>query len=627
MCGICGIVRTQTSPPVDRPQLERMHNAQLHRGPDGSGLFVKDRVGLASQRLAILDLSPRGHMPMATEDRRYWIIHNGEVYNYQELRKELEANGDRFRSNTDTEVILAMYRRYGAAMLERFNGMFAFAIWDEAERRLFVARDRQGVKPLVYAEWDDALMFASEEKALIAAGVPADFDAATWTELLFFRYVAGERTPFKHIKRLLPGHYLIWDDGKTSVHRWWSLEPKPEQHSLSLDAAVRHVQELFDDSIRLRRISDVPVGVLLSGGLDSSAMAAVMARQLQRAKPNGDAGQVSSFTVRFNEPKYDEGFFAHKVAQQWNLKSHELIVDKHAIPNLLEDATRLLDAPIVHNNDLHLLAIARFAKPLVTVLLSGEGSDEVFGGYVRYRLFRYARMFRLMRIFPLRIPHVLDPTGRLRKSVRLLQHATLKDAELFSSAEVLPFDVGLATTNEQSDFRHRVMTAALQLYDNPVRQVMYYEQHTYLQSILDRNDRMTMGASIECREPYLDYRIVEWTASLPTALIVTGGMKKTLLRKAVSDLLPPEVLSHPKWGFATPLLTYFRDVSPLRSYIEKLPAMDVIQSAPLRRQQIGRAVQSFLAGDDSMLPLVRQLLATAVWYEVCVQGKRNIFER
>jgi asparagine synthase (glutamine-hydrolysing) len=625
MCGICGIVQNRSAP-VDERQLMRMHAAQQHRGPDDSGFYIKDKVGLASQRLAILDLSPRGHMPMATEDGRYWIVHNGEVYNYRELRKELEARGDRFRSNTDTEVVLAMYRRHGPAMLEKFNGMFAFAIWDAHEQELFIARDRHGVKPLVYAEWNNALLFASEEKALIAAGVPAEFDTSSWYELLFFRYVAGERTPFKHIKRLLPGHYMRWNDGGLTVRRWWSPEPQRITDGITFDAAVEHLQELLEDSIRLRRISDVPVGVLLSGGLDSSAMAAVMARQLRKAKSDGDAGQVSSFTVRFTEPKYDEGFFAGKVAQRWNLQSHELTVDKQAIPQLLEDGTRYLDAPIVHNNDLHLLAISRFAKPLVTVLLSGEGSDEVFGGYVRYRLFRYARMFWLMKMFPLRIPHVLDPTGRLRKSVRLLQYATLEDAKLYSSAEVFPFEVGLATTNEQADFRHDVMMAAQKVYDSPVRQVMYYEQHTYLQSILDRNDRMTMAASIECREPYLDYRIVEWTASLPTSLIVRGGLKKMLLRKAVSDLLPAEVLSHPKWGFATPLRSYFREIPSLRAYVQKLPAMEFIGTAPLSKQTLTQAVKTFLAGDDAMLPLVRQLLMTAVWFEVCIEGKRNIFE-
>jgi asparagine synthase (glutamine-hydrolysing) len=625
MCGICGIVRKNGSAPVAEQQLMRMHAAQQHRGPDDSGFYIKDRVGLASERLAILDLSPRGRMPMATEDGRYWIVHNGEVYNYRELRKELEARGDRFRSNTDTEVILAMYRRHGPAMLEKFNGMFAFAIWDAYEQELFIARDRQGVKPLVYAEWNGALLFASEEKALIAAGVPAEFDTSTWYELLFFRYVAGERTPFKYIKRLLPGHYMYWKNGTLSIRRWWALEPERTEEKTSFKDAVGRLQELFDDSIRLRRISDVPVGVLLSGGLDSSAMAAVMAKQVQGANAGGDAGHVESFTVRFAEPKYDEGFFANKVAQRWQLKNHELIVDGDSIPRLLEDATRFLDAPIVHNNDLHLLAISRYAKPMVTVLLSGEGSDEVFGGYIRYRLFRYARMFWLMKLLPARIPQLLDPSGRLRKSSRLLRFATLNDAKLYSSAELLPEEVGL-TGDDTMSYRHEIMKAALQRYSNPVRQVMYYEQHTYLQSILDRNDRMTMGASIECREPYLDYRIVEWSAGLPTSVLVAGGMKKTLLRNAVAELLPPEVLAHPKWGFATPLHRYFRDVPQIRAYIQKLPTMDVIQSAPLPMRRVDDAVRCFMAGDDTMLPLVRQLLMTAVWFEVCIEGKRNIFE-
>lgn len=625
MCGICGIVRPSTSAPIERSLLVRMNEAQRHRGPDDSGVYVNGTVGLASQRLAILDLSPRGHMPMSLSDGRYWIVHNGEVYNYRELRNELEAAGCRFTSNTDTEVILAMYRRYGEAMLPRLNGMFAFAIWDAAERELFIARDRLGVKPLVYAEWGGALVFASEEKALIAAGVPAAFDESTWDELIMFRYVAGERTPFRFIKRLLPGHWLRWKEGCSTLRCWWSLEPCLERNGAgSFHEAVSTLRNLFDDSIRLRRISDVPVGVLLSGGLDSSAMAAMMAQQVERGDNGG--GTVASFTVRFEDPKYDEGVFARKVVDRWNLESHELYVHQSDVPHLLEEATRFLDMPIVHNNDLHLLAIARFAKPHVTVLLSGEGSDEVFGGYVRYRLFRYAKMFWLLKMFPYRIPHLLDPTGRLQRAFRLLRHPVAADVPLYVSAEVLPFEVGLQSERNSLNYRHEVMSAARSRYQHLVRQVMFYEQHTYLQSILDRNDRMTMGASIECREPYLDYRIVEWVASVPTSFLLTGGMRKMLLRRAVADLLPREVLAHEKWGFATPLQTYFRGIPQLRHFISKLPAMEVMDSCPLPKQVLQNTVRSFLEGDNSVLPLVRQLVMTAVWFEVCVQGKSGIFD-
>lgn len=618
MCGICGIVRPLRAAPVDQEQLFRMHKTQLHRGPDDSGFYISGTVGLASQRLSILDLSPRGHMPMSTDDGRYWIVHNGEVYNYRELRGELEQEGYRCKSNTDTEVILELYRRHGPGMLGKCNGMFAFAIWDSTERSLFIARDRQGVKPLVYSQMGDTLLFSSEEKALIAAGIPPEFDASTWEELLYFRYVAGGRTPFKHIRRLLPGHYLFWKDGTVTTRCWWALNTeRTAGNSVTFDQSVMKLRDMFEDSIRLRRISDVPVGVLLSGGLDSSAMAAVMARQEK---------EVSSFTVRFSEPKYDEGEFARLVAKKWRLRTHELFVNHDEIPGLLEDATRFLDAPIVHNNDLHLLAIARFAKPLVTVLLSGEGSDETFGGYVRYRLFHYAWAFRILRRWPLPIPPILDRSGRLRKSARLLRHAGIRDVELYASAEVLPFELGLAGNGDAMPFRKETIARAQELYNDPVRQVMFYEQNTYLQSILDRNDRMTMGASIECREPFLDYRIVEWAASLPTPVLTAGGMRKLALRKAVADLLPPEVLAHPKWGFATPLQTYMRSIEKIKRYILKLPESGFIQSAPLQRGKARQSVSAFLAGDDSCLPLVRQLLMMSVWHDVCVQGRKDIFD-
>jgi asparagine synthase (glutamine-hydrolysing) len=619
MCGICGIVRPSHAPPVDQEQLFRMHKSQLHRGQDDSGFYINGTVGLASQRLSILDLSPRGHMPMSSHDGRYWIVHNGEVYNYRELRKELEREGHHFKSNTDTEVVLELFRREGPAMLAKCNGMFAFAIWDSEERSMFIARDRQGVKPLVYVESESALIFASEEKALIAGGIPAEFDYTTWEELLYFRYVAGAKTPFKGIKRLLPGHYLLWKEGTLTLRCWWSLPigMKEKNAGTSFDDAVSQLRGLFEDSIRFRRISDVPVGVLLSGGLDSSAMTAVMARQQE---------EVSSFTVRFNEPKYDEGELAQLVARKWKVKTHELFVPHDQIPELLEDATRFLDAPIVHNNDLHLLAIARFAKPLVTVLLSGEGSDETFGGYVRYRLFHYAWAFSLLRRLPFFIPPMFDRTGRLRKSARLLRYGTLREAEQFASAEVLPFEIGLTGRDSDMEYRRQLIERALQSYADPVRQVMFYEQNTYLQSILDRNDRMTMGASIECREPFLDYRIVEWAARLPTPVLTAGGLKKMVLRKAVAGFLPLAVLSHPKWGFATPLPAYLRSIDKIRRYLLKLPASEFIRSAPLKQEQIEDCIHSFLAGDDECLPLVRQLLMTSVWYEVCVQGRRGVFE-
>lgn len=636
MCGICGIVNRDPARPVEKETLLRMRDSFIHRGPDDDGIHIDGNAGIASRRLSIIDLSPRGHMPMASPDERYWITYNGEVYNYQDLRAGLEARGFKFRSQTDTEVLLNLYIAEGPTMLARCNGMFAFAIWDSRERTLFIARDRLGIKPLYYAIHQGDFYFASEEKALFAAGVPAQFDEGVWHELLCFRYVAGERTPYRGVSRLLPGHYLIFKDGQLTMHRWWNLRPvksceaprsdncprseaewgaegqRPDRSTLE---PVEQFQQLLEDSVALRRISDVPVGVLLSGGIDSSGIAATMARQ---------AGSgVSSFTVRFAEPGYDEGLLAEQAAQRWHLDHHEIFVTPDQIPALLEEATWLLDEPLVHGNDLHLLAISRYAKPKVTVLLSGEGADEVLGGYVRYRTFLHPSIIALLggRV------NGLDrfvPQARWRKLAHLLAFSTSGERTLYSSAEVFPSEIGFSQNGHTLDYRKEIVSAAQQMYAEPVRQAMFYEQQTYLQSILDRNDRMTMGASIECRVPYLDYRLVEWAAGLPTSILFRNGQGKAILRDAMKNDLPPEIMNHRKWGFGVPWHRYLREIPALRRFVEKLPEQEIISTCPLRPAQIQNAIRDFLAGDERQTPLVRELTMTALWHEVCVRGKREV---
>src|SRR5215217_1747166 len=307
MCGICGIVYRDHEYLARENRLLAMRDTLTHRGPDDAGHYLAPGIVLGSRRLAILDLSERGHMPMSTADRRYWITYNGEVYNYRELRSALETRGYTFRSHTDTEVVLYLYVDRGPAMLDQLNGMFALGIWDSQERTLFLARDRLGIKPLYYAHQAGAFYFASEEKALFTAGISAQFDPDTWEELVCFRYVAGEQTPFVGVRRLLPGHYLLWKDGNTQIRRWWHVAERVQAlREKSSRDALQWFQETFDSAVDLRRISDVPVGVLLSGGLDSSSVAASLAAQ---------AGSgVASFTVRFTEPGYDEGPLAQQVA-------------------------------------------------------------------------------------------------------------------------------------------------------------------------------------------------------------------------------------------------------------------------------------------------------------------------
>jgi asparagine synthase (glutamine-hydrolysing) len=561
---------------------------------------------------------------MGTPDGRYWIVYNGEIYNYRALRAALESKGMGFHSSTDTEVLLNLYIVEGPGMLGRCNGMFAFAIWDARERTLFIARDRLGIKPLYYAFHNGDLYFASEEKALFAAGVPPEFDERVWPELLCFRYVAGERTPYRGVSRLLPGHYLMLKDGQLTTHCWWNLKTvkscevcrRGNYPQAGADSGAEgQLTELLEDSIALRRISDVPLGLLLSGGIDSSGIAAMMARQ-------AGAG-VSSFTVRFDEPEYDESQLAQQVAQLWHMDHHEILVAPDQIPALLEEATYLLDEPLVHASDLHLLAISRYAKPKVTVLLSGEGADELFGGYVRYRTFLYPNIVALLggRV---RGFDKFAPQARWRKLAHLLAFSKNTDRVLYSSAEIFPSEIGFETNGISPDYRKAIASTAQQIYTESVRQTMFYEQQTYLQSILDRNDRMTMGASIECRVPYLDYRLVEWTANLPTSLLFHHRQGKAILRKVMQTYLPPEIMNHRKWGFGVPWHGYLRRIPALRSYVESLSEQVVIQSCPLKSTQVQKAVRSFLAGDERSLPLVRQLTMTALWYDVCVLGKRKV---
>jgi asparagine synthase (glutamine-hydrolysing) len=592
--------------------LVRMRDRLLHRGPDDAGIYLKGNVGLGSRRLSIMDLSINGHMPMRTADGRFWIVYNGEVYNFAELRSDLKAHDVSFRSNSDTEVLLYLYQRYGPQMLQRCNGMFALAIWDTVENSLFLARDRMGVKPLYYVCNTEGLYFASEEKALFAAGLRAEFDESSAMELLFFRYVAGEKTPYKGVRRLLPGHYMLYQHGQASISRWYSLFEKvnPDTINLSRKNAIEQLRELFDDSIRLRRISDVPVGSLLSGGLDSCSMTATVAQQA--------GGGVSTFTVRFPQAAYDEGGYAKQLAVQWNLDYHELYLPQQDLPELLCQATYYLDEPLVHGHDPHILAISRMAKSKVTVLLSGEGADEILAGYIRYLLFRYP-------------PYLLNTLGsvssfldskrilprRLDKALQLLRFRAPIDRLVFSSAEMLPYQIGLNTIPDL-DYRYRVAEEAQHAYSDSLRQVMYYDQHTYLQSLLDRNDRMTMGASIECRVPFLDYRLVEFAANIPKMLLYEKNVGKAILRESMAERLPNDILNHKKWGFGVPWPIYLRNIPQMREKAKSLENGKLETLLPVN-DSIRAMARMFLQGNDLVMPLVRQYVFFDIWLDVCLR--------
>lgn len=590
----------------------------VHRGPDDEGTWAGSGVALGSRRLAVLDPTPRGHMPMASPNGRYHLVHNGEIFNYRRLRPELEGRGHRFTSDTDTEVLLSLFIERGPAMLAELNGQFAFAVWDEQERSLFLARDHVGIKPLFYVHEEGELRFASEEKALFAFGRSPEADPETLPELLQFRYLTGGRTPYRGVRQLAPGSCLTWRDGRIETRRWWCLAERLRDATANAPLSRAHSRgeylELLDDAVALQRISDVPLGVLLSGGLDSSTLAAGLALQSD--------GPIDSFTVRFDDPRYDEGPFARAVADRYRLRPHEIRVSDEELPRLLEDATWLLGQPLAHGNDVHLLAIARHAKPRVTVLLSGEGADETLGGYTRYRAFVHPRLLSLLAA-PLRLGARADVLpGRLRRAERLLRPAGIGGWLAWSAAAHAPGELPVPDILPLA--RERLLDEAATVYDQPVRQLMYLELHTYLQSILDRNDRMTMGASIECRVPFLDPRLIELAARVPTPWLLAGGRGKRLLREAMRPRLPQQVLAHRKVGFGVPWHHLLRRIEPLRAWLETSPRSSVVEMAGVPKGWARDVVSRFLAGDDRWTSTARQLAFVSLWYARCVERRTGI---
>lgn len=599
MCGIAGILFPDARP-GGSPLAAKMGGALIHRGPDDSGVFERPGAALVSRRLSILDLSANGRMPMQTPDGRYTIVHNGEVYNYRDFQDGLKARGWKFRSHSDTEVLLYMYAEEGPAMLEKLNGMFAFAVWDEKEKKFFAARDRLGVKPFYYAVHGGVLYFASEERALFEAGVPKTFDQETLPELLLFRYAAGERTPFSGVKKLLPGHHLSWQAGKLSVGRWWSLASKISA------GAPKNPEEwfrsVFDDAVRLRRISDVPVGVLLSGGLDSGSVAASLA--------SGGAGNLQSFTIGFDEPGYDERSYARILASRFGFKNHERVIRGDELPALFDQVLRYQDAPPAHASDLHLLAIAQFAKPHVTVLLSGEGGDESMGGYQRYLPLRHPALCGLGGVFAPVL--LLFRRPRLQKLRKFLEMRSMEKFVMFNSCEVFPQDLEM---KEMPHFEYREKIAAEAVRAHPgdyVRQAMYYDHHTHLCSVLDRNDRMTMGASIECRTPFLDYRLIEGLAAMPSSVLLRGK-PKSLLRNSVGGRLPAEILGHRKWGFGVPWGKYLRTAAPWREEVRGVSGAAFFRHAGIDKK-ISARVRDFENGDASADALIYQSFMLRKWH-------------
>lgn len=609
MCGIAGILHFDREKTVDPGLLRNMERSLIHRGPDDAGIWHEANVGLAHRRLSILDLSERGHQPFHTADGRFVITYNGEIYNFAEFRQELLAKGYALHSSSDTEILLYLYAEYGPKMLHRLNGMFAFAIWDKLKQELFLCRDRMGVKPLYYAIDGNSLYFASEQKALFSAGVPLEVDESHWDEFLLYRYVAGAGTLFRGVCRLLPGHYAVCREGRLSTKRWWNLGERKQQLE-----AIRNPVEWFDhtfqDSVRYRMVSDVPVGVLLSGGLDSSSILASLYRQ---------SIAVSNFNIGFEDQRHDESALAKLFSEQIGYPFYTKRLEGEDLYSTLEDSSWYLDEPLVHHNDPHLLTIARLAKHHVSVLISGEGSDELMSGYVRYRTMRYQKLFPLLRLLLPYIGNRLSP--RFQKLARYIRAGNLREMQMLNASNLYPLDFAALGMEPQcssaSSYRAKILNEASVVYPGqPLRQLLYLDQHTYLCSLMDRNDRSTMGAGIECREPFLDYRLVEGLATLPIGWLDKGRRGKYILLKAMKSWLPMEIVQHRKIGLSVPWTNYLISEPAFSERLDEMEHCPVFHSGILQSLHIRKLVSDFRKQPEQFGAVMGQMFMIYIWYQI-----------
>ena len=564
MCGICGLLNFDRAQEVDGQVLASMNRQIIHRGPDDEGFFRVENVGLAMRRLSIIDLAA-GHQPMSNEDGTVWIVFNGEIYNHQELRPGLEAKGHRYRTRSDTETIIHLYEEYGRDCVSHLRGMFAFAIWDAAKRRLFCARDRLGIKPFYYHLDGQRFLFGSEIKTLLAhPSLRAELDRSVLPEYLAFGYLAGEGTFFKNVRKLMPGHTLeIGEHGRHEIQPYWDLAA-PHEEERPRKYYVDTYRELLEQAVSTHLMSDVPLGVFLSGGLDSSVVAALTTR-LRRSP-------IETFSVGYSESAYSELPFAKAVASHLGSVHHEVRIGwqdfMDAMPRLIWHE----DEPIVWPSSVSLYFVAKLARERVTVVLTGEGSDETLAGYTRYAWTlwnsRLDRVYRNVLPDSLResIRNAADEPRWLPLGLqRLLRHTFLaRDGASWPSFYFDNFYSVFTESAQQELLAQDLRPAPGEAYRNSLatwqrssgdllRRLLYTDIKTYLVELLMKQDNMSMAASIESRVPFLDHVLVEFTAGIPSRYETRGLAGKMILKSAAADLLPASIIYRKKMGFPTPL--------------------------------------------------------------------------
>ena len=627
MCGICGQV-FKDERQSDRAVLERMNTALFHRGPDSDGFYQSAGVGLAMRRLAIIDLSS-GNQPISNEDDSLWIVFNGEIFNYPDLQKELQAAGHRFKTRSDTECILHLYEDHGEACVQYLNGQFAFALWDVKQQKLLLARDRMGEKPLFYTRQGDSLVFSSELNSLLQ-GLPfrPEIDLQAIDLYLGLQYIPDPLTAYQGVSKLPPAHILTWQNGQLEVKRYWQLEftPKWQENPRELEETLR---QKLRQAVRIRMLADVPLGAHLSGGIDSSIIVALMAEMSSQP--------VETFSVGFEETAFSELPYARQVAERYATHHHEFILSYSDLPETIRKITLHFGEPFADSSALPLYLLSKITRQHVTVALNGDGGDDIFAGYPRYGLDPWADAYlglpglltkhlvpSMMKLFPDRANKPIGAS--LVNGLKRLEQLTHIDRR----ASILRWGSYFSPDQRRNLWRPEVwkesqahnaevwLTALYEKLKDPAGRLdrtLYCDVNSYLPGdLLVKSDRMSMAASLEGRSPFLDHELVEWVARLPEKWKLQGRRGKRLLKRAFAGYLPEEVLRHRKQGFGIPLGEWFR--GPLADWTRKsLLHGDQALGGWFNTSQVERILNEHQSGKVDHGKRIWALLMLSLWLE------------
>jgi asparagine synthase (glutamine-hydrolysing) len=637
MCGIAGVFEFGSDARPSSAVVRRMCDVMAHRGPDDDGIFTQGNIGLGMRRLSIVDLAT-GHQPLSNEDGSIWIVFNGEIYNHGALRERLIERGHRYRTQSDTETIVHLYEEYGKDCVQHLRGMFAFAIWDSKRRSLFIARDRMGIKPLYYRLSSHNFLFGSEIKVLLAhPEMQPEFNRAALPEYLAFGYLSGDETFYCGVHKLMPGHWLeINEEGKLQVAQYWDLQPaKHDNNPHDEQQCVESYRQLLEGAVSSHLMSDVPLGVFLSGGLDSSAVAALMTKI--RREP------VETFSVGYSEHAYSELPYARAVAEHLKSVHHEVIVSREdffgALPKLIWHE----DEPIVWPSSVALFFVAQLARDRVKVVLTGEGSDETLGGYSRYAFtlknVAFDRAYRDV------VPNALRRL--VRESIatsswvnatarRKLTHTFLGlDGDSWIS---FYFDNFFSAYNQKDQSELLTEEFAEQVHagfayrnvlgywekssGDLLQRLLYTDIKTYLVELLMKQDNMSMAASVESRVPFLDHALVEWAISVPSSIQIKGMAGKQLLKKAMEDLLPQSIIYRKKLGFPTPWSGWLAGAQ-LDSIERLISEPRSMNRGFFRRTAVEKLFREHRARYRDHYDRIWRLLNLELWHRVCLEGESH----